>query len=86
MQEITMFHMKTCPYCVKAKGFIETLLQENPKYGEIKINYIDEQVEVELANSYDYYYVPTFYVNGEKLHEGAATLEDVREVFKAALK
>ena len=84
MYDITMFYMATCPYCMEAKRFISFVLEENQKYKDIKINYIDEVEQRELANSYDYYYVPSFYVNGKKIHEGPASLEKVRKVFDAA--
>ena len=65
---------------------IEKLVEENPAYGNIPIRRVDESVEVEFANSLDYYYVPTFYVAGEKLMEGIPTEEKVREVLDRALE
>jgi hypothetical protein len=47
---------------------------------------VDENIEVDFANSLDYYYVPTYYVDGKKVHEGAASRENVRAVLDAALK
>ncbi len=47
---------------------------------------IEESQQAELANSYDYYYVPTFYLGDEKLHEGAMTEEDVQSVFDKVLQ
>ncbi|MCL2498186.1 MAG: hypothetical protein FWF06_06200 [Symbiobacteriaceae bacterium] len=49
------------------------------------ITTIDEQKEPQLADSYDYYYVPTYFVGGEKLHEGVATKEKLEAVLRAAL-
>jgi len=86
MRKITMFYMKTCPYCKEAKRFIEEITEEAPEYKMINIEYIDETVERRLAGKYDYYFVPAFFVGEEKLHEGAATLEKVRRVFEAAAK
>ena len=45
---------------------------------------IDEGREPALAEQYDYYYVPTFYVGGEKVHEGHAEKADVERVLRLA--
>ena len=47
---------------------------------------IDERKQPDIANKYDYYLVPTFYVDGVKLHEGVATKEKVEYVLKQALE
>jgi hypothetical protein len=47
---------------------------------------VDENMEAQFADSLDYYYVPTYYVDGRKIHEGAVSKDDVRAVFDAALK
>ena len=65
---------------------MEELQVENPKYAELDIRMVDENIEVDFANSLDYYYVPTYYVDGKKVHEGAASRENVRAVLDAALK
>jgi hypothetical protein len=69
---------------VAARKHIGRLLAERPELRGVDAIYIDEGVESELADSYDYYYVPTFYVNEVKHHEGAISYEEVREVFEAA--
>lgn len=84
MKEITFFMKPSCPYCKEAYGFIDEMYKKDPSLKEIKINEIDEDKESELAAKYDYYYVPTFYVGGEKIHEGMSTLEDIEKVFSAA--
>ncbi|MDT8717194.1 thioredoxin family protein [Clostridium sp. 19966] len=86
MKDVLMFVQETCPYCRQALSWVKELKDENPAYNEIAITKIDENIEADLANSYDYYYVPTFYVDGEKLHEGAATKEKIKKVFDNALK
>ena len=84
MKELTLFVMKGCPYCREAKRFLAELREENPDYAAIPIREIDENVERELADSYDYYYVPSFYLGREKLHEGASTKEKIRRVLETA--
>ena len=80
-----MFYLPSCPYCRAALSWNEELRQEDPRYRDIELELIDEKKNADLAATYDYYYVPTYYVGEEKLHEGAATKEKVRAVFEAAL-
>ena len=84
--ELLLFILKSCPYCIQARKWCDELVSENSEYGKINIRIIDEQAERRLADSYDYYYVPTFYLGREKLHEGAATKEKIRKVFDEYLK
>lgn len=86
MKEITMFMKAGCPYCREAFDYIDELKKEDARYASLKIKEIDEEKEAELANTFDYYYVPTFYVDGEKLHEGLPSKEAVKEVLDAALE
>ena len=51
----------------------------------VEIEEIDETRQRALADSYDYYYVPCFYLGREKLHEGHAEREDIRRVLDAAV-
>ena len=85
MQKITMFYMETCPYCKEAFRWMEELYGENAAYKSIEIEKIEETVHPEIADKYDYYYVPTYYVGDEKRHEGAASIEKIRAVFDAAV-
>ena len=86
MKTITMFMKATCPYCQAAFRWMDTLFAENEKYKALTINKIDETVHPEIADKYDYYYVPTYYVGEDKVHEGAASLEIVKRVFDTALE
>ena len=79
MKPLTIFILKRCPYCKKAIKIIEKLQSES-KYEGINIVYVDEIQEKELADSFDYYYVPSFFVGNTKLYEGAIKKEQVIEV------
>lgn len=39
----------------------------------------------EVADRYDYYYVPTFYVGDKKVHEGGIMPDEVEAVLRMAL-
>ena len=73
MQKITMFTLSDCPYCRAALRWMDELTAEYPEYADVPVEFIDEGEHPEIADQYDYYYVPTYYVAGEKLHEGVAT-------------
>jgi len=86
MKKITMFYKESCPYCIAAIKWMNELVKKDEKYRAIPITMIEEDAHPEIADKYDYYYVPTYYVGDEKRHEGAASLEKVKAVFDAALK
>ena len=85
MKRITMFMIKSCPYCIKARKWMDELFESDAKYKEIPLTVIDENEDPELAAKYNYYYVPTYYTDDEKVHEGAATFDIVKRVFDSAL-
>ncbi|MBR1780915.1 MAG: thioredoxin family protein [Oscillospiraceae bacterium] len=85
MKEVLMMLLSDCPYCHRANRMLDKLQQENPAYADIPIRRVDEAVEVDFANSLDYYYVPTFFVDGVKRMEGVPSEEKLRAVLDAAL-
>lgn len=84
MKDVQLFIQKSCPYCKQALSWMEDLKKENPEYSEVAVTIIDELVEPDLADQYDYYYVPTYYIDGTKVHEGAASKDIVKKVFEEA--
>jgi glutaredoxin len=84
MKEIKMFFMETCPHCRKAFELMDEIYSENPEYKNIPVKKIDETKESDYASKFDYYYVPTFYVGDEKLHEGVPSKASIEKVFEAA--
>ena len=87
MKKITLFHLDTCPYCINAKKALTELIAEDPTYGEVEIDWIEESRQPALANQYDYYYVPTIYDGQTKLYEAspAESFADCKANVKAAL-
>lgn len=75
-----LFYLNYCPYCRKAIGYIEELKSENPAYRNAEIEMIEENKNKSLADKYDYYYVPCFYVDDNKVFEGAMEKADVKTV------
>ena len=86
MKEILMFVQAGCPLCTRALKWHEALTAKfHPEWARVPLRFVDEEVEKELADAHDYYYVPTYYVDGVKIHEGPVTQQDVEKVFAAAM-
>lgn len=85
MKDILLFMMPSCPHCKLALRLQDELLAQHPQWRDIPFKMVDEQVEAAFANAHDYYYVPTYYVDGVKVHEGHAERADVEAVFRAAM-
>lgn len=67
--ELTIFELDGCPYCRQEREIIAELCGEHPEYEAISIRRIDESKEPQLADQYDYYYVPSIFCGKEKLYE-----------------
>lgn len=85
MKKVTMMYLRNCPHCHRAFAIIEELKQEHPEFQAISIESIEEREHPEIADALDYYYVPTYYVDEVKLHEGVPTKEKLQQVLQAAL-
>jgi len=85
MKEVKMFMFEACPHCKKAFLLMEEICSEQPEYKAVKIEKIDEKAQPDYAAKFDYYYVPTFYVGGVKVHEGAPTKESLKKVYAEAM-
>ena len=85
MKKITMFMFAACPHCKLALKCVDELKAEHPEYAAVPLEMIDERKQPDVAEKFDYYYVPTFYVDSEKVHEGHSEKADVEKVFQAAL-
>ncbi|MFL0246322.1 glutaredoxin family protein [Candidatus Clostridium stratigraminis] len=84
MKPVTMFITDWCPHCKRALSWIDELRNENPKYASIEVKVIDEERQPEIAKKYDYYYVPTYYIDKTKIFEGGTTKDVIRRVFEKA--
>jgi thioredoxin 1 len=85
MKELLFFEIPSCPHCKLAVRFLKELYQEDPRYEAVSVRVIDETKEKALADSYDYWYVPCFFLDGQKLHEGHAEKADIRAVLERCL-
>jgi glutaredoxin len=83
---LKLFYLNYCPYCKKALSLLEILQRDNPDYAKIEVEKIEESENKQLASSYDYYLVPSFFIGKRKVFEGAMNKEDVKKVLDEYLK
>lgn len=90
-KEIVYIFMKGCPYCRRADIFIEELRKAHPEYGDVKVTRLEDGSPEAQKYGKDYYYVPSMFVEGQKLYEAhpGETEEEcrdlVRKTFEAAV-
>lgn len=87
MKKITLFYLEDCPYCHFAKRAFKELIEEEPAYGEIQVDWVEESRQPEIAAQYDYYYVPTIFYGKERLYEAHPSEKygDCKKNVKSAL-
>ena len=86
MRDVLMFILPGCPHCRYALEAQQALLRAHPEWRDIPLRIVDESQERAFADAHDYYYVPTWYVGGEKVFEGHAEPEDVERVWRMAAR
>ncbi len=86
MKPVKLFYLKNCPYCKKALQYIEEAKAADPALAAIEIEMIEESEQPAVAEKFDYYYVPTFYVDGRKVHEGGIWADEVKQLLRKALE
>lgn len=86
MKPVIMFITEWCPYCKKALAWMEDIKKQNPEYADIEIKIIDEEIHPDIAKQYTYYYVPTYFVDGIKVHEGVASKDIISRIYEKAFK
>ena len=86
MHEIEIFYLRGCPYCENAKRAVAELLREEPAYEALRLRWIEENEEAALADSYDYFRVPSVFHHGDKLYECSPLhgYEAIKEHLRAA--
>lgn len=87
MKKLTLFYLEDCPYCRNARRALDELVKENPAYAGVAVDWIEESRRPELAEQYDYYYVPTVFAGETKLYEAhpSESYSDCKEKLRAAL-
>lgn len=86
MKPVKLFYLRNCPYCKKALRYIDEAKAAHPELSAVAVETIEESELPDVADSYDYYYVPTFYVGDEKVYEGGIWPHEVEAVLRRALE
>ena len=88
MKTLKIFYLETCPYCINAKRALKELQYSDPAYAEIGIEWIEESREPALADTYDYYRVPSVFCCEKKLYEcdPGDSYSDIKRNLEEALK
>ena len=88
MKKLTIFYLEDCPYCRKAEDALKELKSENSGYEKVEIQWIEESRRPEIADKYNYYYVPCIFCGSEKLYEcsPADNYSEIKKQFESALK
>ena len=84
--ENTIFYLEYCPYCKRAKALLQHAVCENPqlKVAFDSFEWVEESRESEKAEAFDYYYVPAYYIDSVKKHEGIVTYDKALELLNIA--
>ncbi len=86
MKPVKLFYLPNCPFCKRAIAYIEQVKAAHPELAAVEVEMIDESKEPALCDTFDYYYVPTFFVDGKKVHEGGIYPDEVEKVLRKALE
>lgn len=65
---------------------MKEITERCPELRAVEVEPIEEREHADIADRYDYHYVPAFYIGGRKVHEGAAGSDDVEKVLRMALE
>ncbi len=84
--KLTLFYLRNCPFCKRTLQYIDEIKAEHEELRAVEIELIEESEQSEVADRYDYYYVPCFYLGEEKLHEGGIYKEEVEALLRGVLK
>ena len=85
-RHVKMMMLDTCPHCRHAFEMMDRLKAQYPEFAAVEIEMIEENREPEKTEGYDYWYVPTYFIEDIKVHEGIPTLSAVEAVFRRALE
>ena len=89
-KKILAFYIDGCPYCRQARKAVDELMNES-HYADVQIEWVNENQHPEISERYDYYYVPTMFVDDVKIYEAKRgesydeCKENVKRVFDTSL-
>lgn len=85
MKSVKLFYLANCPFCKRALESVDAAKTAHPELAAVAVECIEESKQPDVAERYDYYYVPTFYIDDRKVHEGAIAPDEVEHILRMAL-
>lgn len=85
MSTITLYHFEGCPACGHAKEWIKELQTEKPELASAKVELVDVHKTPDFKAPAPFQYVPTFFMDGKKLLEGAVTKDKIEQMLREAI-
>ena len=91
MKKITVFYLEGCPYCRQAREALKELTSENENYSKVSLEWIEENQNPEISEKFDYYYVPSMFIENKKFYEAHRgesfdeCKENIKKVLEAAI-
>lgn len=85
MSQITMYHFEGCPACSNAKQWIRELRQEKPDLKDVLVELVDVYKTPNFKAPAPFQYVPTFFVDGKKVLEGAVSKDKVESILRSGM-
>lgn len=85
MSNITLYHFEGCPACSHAKHWMKELRTEKPELKSVLVEMVDVHKTRHFNAPESFTYVPTFFVDGKKVLEGAVSKEEIEQVLRQGL-
>ncbi|HHT08467.1 MAG: glutaredoxin family protein [Christensenellales bacterium] len=85
MANITLYHFEGCPACGHAKEWMKELRAEKPELKAVEVEMVDVHKTPNFVPPEPFYYVPTFFVDGKKVLEGAVSKEEIEKVMRRGI-
>ncbi|NLE20342.1 MAG: thioredoxin [Clostridiales bacterium] len=85
MPRMTMYHFEGCPACGDAKRWMNELTKEHPELQKANVELVDVYKTSNFSPPEPFYYVPTFFLDGRKVLEGAVSKEKVERLLRQAM-
>ncbi len=71
---------------MNALRYIEQAKAADPRLESLEIEMVEETEQSDYADKFDYYYVPTIYIDGKKAHEGGMYADEMLPLLRQALE
>lgn len=82
-KKILAFYLEGCPYCRQAREALRELATNNAN-----IEWVEENQYPDISAKYDYYHVPSMFIDGKKIYEAhpGESYEECKENVKRVLE